>query len=133
MHRRPARRLALFVTLLIGAGAYAADSNRLGVTFPAWTLVADGDARAAVVEVARPLAREHDFRCTVPEVFLLPDAPSIEAALLAYERHLPEGTGERIVAESEGVRVAVIEGVALMFERMSVLLVGAEGVWLVVC
>jgi hypothetical protein len=133
VHRRPARRLAPFVALLIGVAAYAADSNRLGVAFPDWILVAEGDARAAVVEIARPLAREHAFRCTVPEVFLLPDAPSIEAALRAYVRHLPERTGEQVVGESDGVRVAVIGGPALMFERLSVFVVAEGGVWLVVC
>ena len=134
MHRRPQLLLLTFLLAVASASwALAADSLQLGSTFVGWEAVADGAAREAVLERVQPLSRSHSFRCRNPEVFVHAEAATIEEALALYAPRLRSSLTERVVEESEGLRMAIVEGPDMMFERLSVLLVRPDGAWLLVC
>ena len=50
-----------------------------------------------------------------------------------YAPRLRPGLTERVVDEGPEWRLAIVDGPDLMFERMSVLLLRPDGVWLLVC
>jgi hypothetical protein len=119
--------------VVVGGVAYAAQSAMLGVPLPAWELVADGEPRDAVVERARPLARQHAFRCSAPEVFVHAEAVTIDDALPHFTRQLPTGMGDGLAEEGDGWRIGLVSGTSIMFERLSVMVEHDGGVWLVIC
>ena len=134
MHRRlvPAL-LALLLTVPTATSSLAAESPHLTSTFPEWRVVDAGDARAEVLEFVQPRSRPHAFSCRSPEVYLNAEATSIEEALALYAARLRSPLMERVVDEGPEWRLAIVDGPDLMFERLSVLLLRPDGVWLLVC
>lgn len=133
MPKHVARSLLALAVVLSVSVAWADRSAVLGVEFPGWTLVMEGEAYDDTVVTARPLAQDQGFRCRAPEVFVRRDAATLDEAAAAFARYLPDGVGEEVAAMGEAWRVAHVEGEALMFARLSVMLLAPDGVWLVVC
>lgn len=133
-HRRSTLVVLAALLAVVGSSwALAAESLQLGSEFRGWVEVADDAARAAVVDEVRPLTRPHAFSCRSPEVFVHPELTTIEEALARYLPELRSGLREEVVDEAPGYRLAIVDGLDLMFERLSVLWLRPDGVWLLVC
>lgn len=133
MSKHVARSLLALAVVLSVPVVWADRSAVLGVEFPGWTLVMEGEAHDDAIVTARPLAQGEGFRCRAPEVFVRHEAATLDEAAAAFARYLPAGVGEEVAALGETWRVGHVDGEALMFARLSVMVLAPDGVWLVVC
>jgi hypothetical protein len=129
------RSFGLVLSLVAAMSASAAPSLALATEFPGWSIITGGERRAEVVATAQPLSRPHAFSCRSPEAFVRSDLMTIEAALPFVLPYLGEGLGEEIVDvdADQTLRVSVLSGPGMMFDRMLVFLRLEDGVWLLVC
>jgi hypothetical protein len=133
MRRAAHRFLLVTLALALATSAFAASSLKLGTSFPGWERVRSGVTFDTAMGVARRYAGQIGRFCTMPEVFVRTQAPSIPTAVFHYRGYLPYGATERVLRDAFDHRVALISSRALPSGVLSVMATTRSGVALVLC